>query len=83
MEKGPRPEFKGRKGPVCNASRKAQSPKGRPEKRLCALYLLFGHPLSFIGGGSRERKILIPLEQKRITNRGDQGGPGENAITLE
>jgi len=44
-----------------------------PISFLCALCFLFGHPLVFIRGGFRERKISIPQKDKRPSNRRDPG----------
>jgi hypothetical protein len=41
-------------------SRIAKTPRGLSEKGLCALCLLFVHPLVLLRAGSRERKILNP-----------------------
>jgi len=65
---------------MANDSLKDKTAKGLSGNDLCALCFLFGHPLVFIRGGSREKKISIPQKEKRPTNRRDPGERREDEI---
>jgi len=51
-------------GPISKTFRKVRTPKGLSKKDLCVLRFLLVHPLVFMGGGSRERRSLIPKRRK-------------------
>jgi hypothetical protein len=48
MDKGSKPRGQGEEGPISKASGKTKTPNGLPEKDLCVLCFLFGHPFVFI-----------------------------------
>jgi hypothetical protein len=74
MAKGSRPWGQGEKGSHFQRFPEGKTPKALSKKDLCALCFLFVHPLVFLPGGSRERKILIPRKEKRTTKRREPGG---------
>jgi hypothetical protein len=53
MAKCPAPGCRGKSGPLSHPSRKVKMAKGLSRNDLCALRLLFVHPLFFIPGGSK------------------------------
>jgi len=53
---------KGKRGPFPLLSRKVNTAKGRSGNDLCALYLLFVHPLVYIPAGSKGKENSISIE---------------------
>jgi hypothetical protein len=63
MAKGSGPGCRGKSGPLSHLSRKINTAKGLSRKDLCALCLLFVHPLVFNPGGSKGREESISVEK--------------------
>jgi hypothetical protein len=73
MAKCSAPGCRAKSGPIFNVSRKAKTVKGLPRNALCALCLLFAHPLVFIPGGSKGkgesifyRSIFFVFTKKKL-----------------
>jgi len=62
MAKSSRPGFRGRSGPVSLPSRKINTVKDLSRNDLCALCLLFVHPLVFNPGGLKGKEGPMFLE---------------------
>jgi hypothetical protein len=56
------PGCRGKNGPLSHPSRKVKMAKGLSRNDLCALCLLFVHPLVFIPGGSKGKEESIPIK---------------------
>jgi hypothetical protein len=56
MAKYSAPGCKGKSGPLSHPSRKVKTAKGLSRNDLCALRLLFVHPLVFLPGGSKRKE---------------------------
>jgi len=62
MAKGSAPRCKGKSGPLSHPSRKAKMAKGLSRNDLCALCLLFVHPLVFNPGGSKGKEESLSIK---------------------
>jgi hypothetical protein len=86
MAKAQGPGGKERNGPISDASRKAQKAPRDFQEEISALlvsssfifYLLF-----LIHGGTGERKISIPQNEKATTNRRDPGGRKKDQVFMK
>jgi len=62
MAKCPAPGCTGKSGPLFHPSRKVNTAKGLSRKDLCALCLLFVHPLVFNPGGSKGKEESLSIK---------------------
>jgi hypothetical protein len=56
------PECRGKSSPLFHPSWKMNTAPGLPGKALCALCLLFVHPLLFNPGGWKDNEEFISIE---------------------
>jgi len=56
------PGCRGKNGPLSHPSRKVKMAKGLSRNDLCALCLLFVHPLVFIPGGSKPKEESMSIK---------------------
>jgi len=57
-----RPGCRAKSGPLSHPSRKVKMAKGLSRNDLCALRLLFVHPLVFTPGGSKGKEESISIK---------------------
>jgi hypothetical protein len=62
MGKSSRPGCRRKSVPISNAPRKVKNTKGLSRGDLCALCLLFVHPLVFIPGASEDKEESISVK---------------------
>jgi hypothetical protein len=84
MAKAQGPGGKGRNSRICSASRKAKKPPRDLQEKISALSAsssVIFYLLVLIHGGTGERKIFIPQNEKMTTNRREPGGRREENNT--
>jgi hypothetical protein len=62
MAKSSEPGCRGKSGPLSHPCRKVKTAKGLSRNDLCALCLLFVHPLAFNPGGSKGKVEFLSIK---------------------